>query len=63
FGRHGLLNNDPDYSKIQDTFMKGLPNSLKVFNEYHALIVKLGKEYCRSKKPLCSDCPIGGKNG
>ncbi|MFH1782468.1 MAG: endonuclease III domain-containing protein [Candidatus Omnitrophota bacterium] len=63
FGRHGLLNNDPDYSKIQATFMKGLPNSLEVFNEYHALIVKLGKEHCRSKKPLCSDCPIGGKNG
>jgi adenine-specific DNA glycosylase len=38
-------------------FECSLPESQKIYNEFHALIVKLGKEYCR-KKPLCSICPL-----
>ena len=29
-----------------------------VFNEYHALLVKLGKEHCRKREPLCAGCPL-----
>ncbi|MBD3309904.1 hypothetical protein GF351_01660 [Candidatus Woesearchaeota archaeon] len=30
----------------------------KIFNEYHALLVELGKQYCTKNKPRCSSCPI-----
>ena len=45
------------YAELQDLFMKNLPSNYKVFNEYHALIVKLAKEYCKND-PLCNKCPI-----
>jgi len=34
-----------------------LPNKDKLFNEYHALIVELGKNYCRTK-PKCRECVL-----
>jgi len=60
FSRHKLCEEDSDYRDIQNLFMKNLPNDVKLFNEYHALIVKLGKDYCK-KKPNCLKCPLGGK--
>ncbi|PMP86389.1 MAG: endonuclease [Thermodesulfobium narugense] len=45
------------YHKLQDFFMKNLPNETRLFKEYHALIVKLGKEFCK-KKPNCKKCPF-----
>ncbi len=55
--RHQLLGAQASYNEIQELFMHNLPKKTKLFNEYHALIVKLGKEYCR-KKPLCNSCPL-----
>ena len=57
FSRHGLVKNDDDYSKIQKLFMDNLEINEKIFNEYHALIVKLAKEHCRVK-PDCEKCPL-----
>jgi adenine-specific DNA glycosylase len=34
-----------------------LPCEVKSFNEYHALLVKLGKDICK-KVPHCHICPI-----
>ena len=45
------------YDEFQKLFMSSLPNSERLFNEYHALIVELGKSVCK-KKPLCYKCPI-----
>jgi len=58
--RHGLSGEGVDYDTLQALFMNNLPNNYKMFNEYHALIVELGKRYCRSKKPLCDECPLKG---
>lgn len=55
--RHRLIHDDIHYSEIQDLFTSSLEKKTKLFNEYHALIVKLGKEHCR-KKPHCSGCPL-----
>jgi len=30
----------------------------RIFNEYHALIVAVGKHYCRSREPRCEACPL-----
>ena len=45
------------YDELQQIFMKELNNDEKLFNEYHALLVGLGKNICK-KKPLCIKCPI-----
>jgi len=45
------------YDDFQKLFMQNLPKSEKLFNEYHALLVSLGKNICK-KNPLCKNCPI-----
>jgi len=56
--RHGMADEQMDYHELQGMFMDNLPEDVHLFNEFHALIVRAGKEYCK-KKPLCSDCPLG----
>jgi endonuclease-3 related protein len=56
--RHNIIKGDEDYEYIRRLFEDNLPDDEKLFNEYHALLVKLGKEYCLKKKPLCSECPL-----
>ena len=55
FGRVGFK--EKTYDEFQGLFMKSMPNNEKLFNEYHALIVELGKNICK-KSPLCGECPI-----
>jgi len=56
--RHRFISADADYDKIQNLFMKNLKRGVKLFNEYHALLVKLGKEFCLKNKPRCGICPL-----
>ncbi len=56
--RHGLLPEKSDYGFVQNLFMRELKTDVKLFNEYHALLVKLGKEFCRKGKPKCEVCPL-----
>lgn len=48
------------YEEIQNLFMKNLKNDVKLFNEYHALLVKVGKEFCKRSTPKCGQCPLKG---
>ena len=57
FARHGWIELDADYYQIKDFFESGLPLDVPLFNEYHALLVRVGKEHCR-KTPRCEDCPL-----
>jgi len=59
--RQGLIADNADYNTVQDLFMNNLTQNASFYNEYHALIVKIGKTHCRKVKPLCSDCPIHPK--
>lgn len=59
FSRHRYIDSKASYTTIQKYFIANLPKSIKIYNEYHALLVKLAKDYCRTK-PLCQDCPIKG---
>jgi endonuclease-3 related protein len=56
--RHGFISNNADYHDVQSLFMENLPKDASLYNEFHALIVKVGKEHCRKRKPLCSGCPL-----
>ena len=53
--RIGIQPENDTYSDWQSLFMKNLLADISLFNEYHALLVRLGKETCRSK-PLCPEC-------
>jgi len=55
--RHGWLDFDADYDAIQDYFQSGLPEDVRLYNEYHALLVEVGKRHCR-KRPVCQGCPL-----
>ena len=58
FSRHGLIRQDAGYDEVKAVFIDGLPKDVTLFNEYHALIVKTAKEFCKSRKPDCDGCPL-----
>jgi endonuclease-3 related protein len=53
--RIGLAPDSRSYTAYQSLFMDNLPPDATLFNEYHALLVRLGKDVCR-KQPLCPQC-------
>jgi endonuclease-3 related protein len=60
--RHNLVDEASDYYEIQELFMDNLIEDTQLFNEYHALIVQVGKEFCKKSKPACDLCPLSGFN-
>jgi endonuclease-3 related protein len=57
FSRHGLLTMEDSYADYQQLFMQNLPCDVKLYNEYHALLVHVGNQFCKPK-PLCAECPL-----
>jgi endonuclease III related protein len=57
FSRHGLLPLEGSYADYQRLFMHNLPPDIRIYNEYHALLVHLGNRFCKPK-PLCAECPL-----
>ena len=55
--RHGLIEPDADYEQLRELFQSNLPQDTLLFNEYHALLVRAGKEFCRAKA-RCHLCPL-----
>lgn len=58
FSRHGYFAYDDSYDEIRLLFERDLPRKSKIYNEYHALLVKLGKTRCKKNEPLCNNCPL-----
>lgn len=58
-GRTGLAPDRGRYADYQRLFMDNLPADRGLYNEYHALLVCLGKNVCRGR-PLCQQCCLGG---
>jgi endonuclease-3 related protein len=56
--RHGLADGKESYEEIRAVFEQSLPPNPQLFNEYHALIVRTGKHFCRAKEPHCSSCAL-----
>jgi endonuclease-3 related protein len=54
--RHKIMGHEP-YEAFQQLFHSSLKGDAKLYNEYHALFVRVGKSYCRPK-PLCEICPL-----
>jgi len=58
--RHNLIPEDFGYEDIQQFFVDRLEPDHILYNEYHALLVCLGKEFCKKTNPHCSRCPLEG---
>lgn len=56
--RHKLIKENVSYEEIQDLFSNSLKKDVELFNEYHALLVRIGKEFCFKNKPKCLRCPL-----
>ena len=59
FSRLGIVQKSSGYDEIQNIFYKNLKKDVRLYNEYHALIVNLGKNICKVR-PACEICPLKG---
>jgi endonuclease-3 related protein len=57
-GRHGITDGKPDYERVRALFETSIPREPRLFNEFHALIVNTGKNWCRKRAPCCEGCPL-----
>jgi endonuclease-3 related protein len=55
--RHGWCDPNTSYDSVAKLFTDNLPEDARLYNEYHALIVRLGKEHCNTR-PKCEGCPL-----
>ena len=63
FSRVGFCKSDISYHELQQLIIGNLHGKMKTaaaFNQYHALLVELGKNICLKRKPLCPECPLVG---
>lgn len=56
--RHQLIFEESTYDDIKSFFEDNLPEDIAMYNEYHALLVQVGKTYCKPREPSCEDCPL-----
>jgi endonuclease-3 related protein len=59
FSRHKLISEKWSYEEVQGMVMGELGGDVEMYNEFHALLVFLGKYWCR-RVPRCGGCPLEG---
>ena len=55
--RHELSPEDVTYEEMKELFEGSLDRDPVLYNEFHALIVRVGIDHCRSKAK-CAGCPL-----
>lgn len=58
FHRIGLLHGRENYDELRRLFMQALPADTASYNEFHAQIVNLAKDFCKKRQPRCTKCPL-----
>jgi len=56
--RHGIMDYKDSYDAFQELFHSSSKRDVQLFNEYHALFVRVGKTFCKRQKPICDECPL-----
>lgn len=56
-GRHGWISGAETYSELATIFESELEPDPALYAEFHALLVRLGKNHCRAQ-PTCASCPL-----
>ncbi len=49
---------EKEYYELKKEFEGSLPEETSLYNEFHALLVELGKKFCKKNSPICSECPV-----
>lgn len=57
--RHGWIDERASYDEVRQIFEARMEPSPRRFNEFHALIVNTGKNFCHKQRPKCAQCPLG----
>ena len=55
--RHLVIDRHADYETVRSLFHRALPPDTQLYNEYHALLVAVGKRHCRATA-RCDGCPL-----
>ena len=63
FSRHNLVTAKASYDEIQAYVQQNFPPNLQAYNEFHALLVNVGKTFCRRRQPACDRCPLKNYDG
>lgn len=58
FQRHGYITGKDSYDEVQQFFMTHLASQVSLYNEFHAQLVMVGKDYCLKNNPKCAECPL-----
>lgn len=56
--RHGWIEPEASYDGLKEYFESRLPDDVPTLNEMHALLVQVGKNYCRPREARCEQCPM-----
>jgi len=56
--RHELVGEKAGYEEVRQLFERSLPRDAALYNEFHALLVNVGKNWCRAQQPRCEQCPL-----
>ncbi|HEV2615686.1 MAG TPA: hypothetical protein VGU63_03640 [Candidatus Acidoferrales bacterium] len=57
--RHGWVSDKATYEEMRTLVESHLLGDVSRYNEFHALLVNVGKSWCRPREPRCSECPLG----
>lgn len=57
FSRHGIAEASAPYRDIQSLVMNLIAPDVRLYNQFHALLVNAAKYFCR-KRPACNGCPL-----
>jgi endonuclease-3 related protein len=60
--RHGLADEEATYDELKETFEVNVEAEVALYKQFHALLVRVGRERCRRGEPLCAGCPLEGFN-
>lgn len=58
FGRHAITSGKPHYEAVRTLVENAFPHDPRLFNEFHALLVNTGKNWCSKGEPRCEECPL-----
>lgn len=58
FSRHGFVPERVPYEELRSKIEAALPRDVSRYNEFHALLVQVGKNWCRPRDPRCAECPL-----
>lgn len=56
--RHRAGRGDEPYETLRRRLEAALPPDPRLLNQFHALLVRAGKDHCRKREPLCRGCPL-----